>query len=126
MAGSRRRTLGSRGFIHQAGDRAPNIEQVMVVAAAAGTVGPFVTACCTELGKRFGGTVADWTSRVRRNADIPVEVDGVVTVLQIEENLPDEARLTLLDLDFNDPVVRGCRLRWNTEAQAWVPIDHQD
>jgi len=31
----------------------------------AGTLGPLVTAFCTELGKRLGGNVADWASRVR-------------------------------------------------------------
>ena len=101
------------------------------LAIAAGTLGPFVTACCTELGKRFGGTLADWASQIRRTpghsgstrAELPVKVDDAVTVLELEEGLPDEARLALLDLDFSDQAIRGRRLRWNTEAQMWMPPD---
>jgi len=31
----------------------------------AGTLGPLIAAFCTELGKRLGGTVADWASRIK-------------------------------------------------------------
>ena len=89
---------------------------------------PFVTAFCTELGKRFGGTVADWTSRVhlRRKgvespkADLIVEVDDEVTVIELEDDLSDAARLALLELDIKQQAVRGRRLTWNAEAQAWM------
>jgi|SRR5580704_14210949 hypothetical protein len=100
------------------------------VVIGAATFGPFVTAFCTELGKRFGGTVADWTSRVhlRRKgggstkADLIVEVDDDVTVLELEDDLPDEARLALLELDIKQQAVRGRRLTWNAAAQAWLPV----
>src|ERR1700692_4509577 len=97
-----------------------NVSGVEVVIGAA-TFGPFVTAFCTELGKRFGGTVADWTSRVhlRRKggestkADLIVEVDDEVTVLELQDDLPDEARLALLELDLKQQAVRGRRLTWS-------------
>ena len=100
-------------------------------AIAAGTLGPFVTAFCTELGKRLGGAAADRVSQVhlrrkRRDptkADLFVEFDDSVTVLELEEGLPDEAKLALLDLDMNAESIRGQRLRWNVEEQAWLPTD---
>jgi hypothetical protein len=89
-----------------------------------------VTAFCTELGKRLGGTAADWAARVhlRRRQDDPtktvlvVEGDPVATVIEVDEDLPDEARLALLDLDVGNDVVRGHRLRWDAQARAWQPI----
>jgi hypothetical protein len=83
------------------------------------------------LGKRLGGTVADWISRahLRRKvsdpakADLSVEVDETVIVLELDEGLPDEARIALLDLDIDTQAVRGRRLTWNAELGAWVPTD---
>jgi hypothetical protein len=103
------------------------------VVIAASTLGPFVTAFCTELGRRFGGTVADWAGRVRLSrrrhdpaaADLIIDADNVVTVLELEEELSDEARLALLDLDIKADAVRGHRLAWNTETQAWMASDIQ-
>ena len=89
-----------------------DISKVELLLAAA-TAGPFVTACCTELGKRFGGALADWTSRLRHSAgssaqvDLPVKVGEAVTVLELREGLPDEARLALIDLDFSAQAIRG-------------------
>lgn len=96
---------------------------------AATTFGPFVTAFCTELGKRFGGSISDWASKIRlrqkasvpSEADLLVELDNVVTVVELEKDLPDEARLAFLDLDLKAPAIRGRRLRWNAEGQAWEP-----
>jgi hypothetical protein len=94
----------------------------------AGTLGPFLTAFSTELGRRFGGTVADWASRIRlrRRRGEPTEVgltitdDGAVTVLELDEGLSDEARLALIDLDIKADGVRGHRLKWDTQATAWT------
>jgi hypothetical protein len=99
------------------------------VAVAAATIGPFVTAFCTELGKRFGGSVADWAARMKLRSgggdparpDLFVEVDGAVIVIELDKSLPDEARLALLDLDIESSAIRGHRLMWDGEAQAWVP-----
>ena len=98
---------------------------------AAGALGPFVTAFCAELGKRLGGTTADWVSKVRRRkklgdaseAELIVRVDDAGTVLVLEENLPDEARLAFLDLDLKAPMIRGHQLRWSADSQAWVLTD---
>lgn len=90
--------------------------------ATAVTAGPLLTAFCTELGKRFGGSVADWIAQIRRSQagitlDIPVDND--ITVVELAEGLPDDAWLALIDLDFTNPSVRGHRLRWDAETQSW-------
>jgi hypothetical protein len=108
------------------------VVSVPEVAIAAATVGPFLTAYCTELGKRFGGSTADWISKIgirRRRSQIRVPVKGAVTVFEIPndmpdpEHMPDEAKLALIDLDLMAEGVRGQRLRWDAKAGQWVVAD---
>jgi hypothetical protein len=95
--------------------------------AAAVTLGPFLTAFCTELGKRFGGTAADWAARVRTRqasgsrgaAGIEIAAFGKVTIVEITEPLTDDAKLALLDLDIQDAAYCGQTLRWNPGSGAW-------
>jgi hypothetical protein len=105
------------------------IQDVELIVLAS-TLGPLVTAFCTELGKRLGGTVADWMSRVKARpresnrkhaADIVVEADDAVTSLEITDDLSDEAKLALLDLDISDQSIQGRRLRWDGHARRWAP-----
>ncbi|WP_280493238.1 hypothetical protein [Nocardia asiatica] len=73
-----------------------------------------------------------WFRRARRSHD-DVEV---VTVLHIENvdaaailvtaDLPDEARLALLDLDPTEPALHGKVLGWDTGRQQWVPVEAPD
>ena len=101
---------------------------LLPIAVAAGTLGPFVTAFCTELGRRFGGTVADWASRVSlhrkhgvdRQAELFVEVDDTVIVIDLEQGLGFESSAALLELDIDAEDVRGHRLKWDDEARGWV------
>jgi hypothetical protein len=89
-------------------------------ALALWTLGPFVNSFCTELGKRFGGTVGDWASQVHlhrkrrsRKADLFVNIDDTVVVLDLgkgRRGLSDDAMLAFLDLDFKDQAIRGHRL----------------
>ena len=44
-------------------------------------------------------------------------------MIEVNEDLPDEARLALLDLDVESDVIRGQRLRWNVQVGAWLPKD---
>jgi hypothetical protein len=109
----------------------PGDVHIIEMAGLMGTLVPFTTAFCTELGKRFGGTVADWTSRVRLHrasdqsakAEIVVRTDDAFTVIELEEGVPDEARLALLDLNIEAEDIRGHRLRWDAALSAWAPID---
>jgi hypothetical protein len=95
--------------------------------AAAVTIGPFLTALCTELGKRFGGTAADWAARMRTRwapgspgaARIEVAAFGKVTIVEITEPLTDDAKLALLDLDIRDAAYCGRTLRWDPQSGAW-------
>src|SRR5258708_39693993 len=92
---------------------------MMQVAVAAFALGPFVTAFCTELGKRFGGTVADWTSKIdvlhkkgrSARADLLIKDDDAQTVVELHQHLTDEAWLALMDLDIRADAIRGHRLR---------------
>jgi len=100
----------------------------------AATIGPFITAFCTELGKRLGGSVADWAARMKLRprgndpdqSDLLVEFDGAVILIELNKDLPDEARLALLDLDVEASAVRGHRLAWDRTAQRWVSADLED
>jgi hypothetical protein len=97
---------------------------------AAGTLGPLITAFCTELGKRLGGSAADWAKRVRlcRRSDDPAttflqveQVERLWTLIEIGEDLSDEAKLALLDLDVKSDAVRGQQLKWDEQSQKWLP-----
>ena len=101
--------------------------RVLVEAVATGTLGVFISAFCTEMGRRFGGTASDWVKRVhlRKKDNVPrvteliVMVDRAESTIELPEGLPVEARNALLDLDIE--AFRGHRLVWNTEVEAWIP-----
>lgn len=112
-----------------ANERSNHIIDELAIAAAV-AVGPFVTAFCTELGRRFGGTSADWAARVRTRrakpgsvaAQIEVAAFGKVTILEIIDPLTDEAKLALLDLNIQDTAICGQILRWNAGTGAWEVV----
>ena len=108
-------------------DSGPAVEVIVL----ASTLGPLVTAFCSELGKRLGGSTADWISRVTAHArksnrehvaDIVVEAGDVIVSLEITDTLTDDAKLALLDLDINDQAVRGRKLRWVDQAGIWAAV----
>ncbi len=110
-------------------------------AAAFGAVAPAATVFGKALLEALGERAADgaaalptklrqrWFRRTQRSHS-GVEV---VTVLDIENvdaaailvtaDLPDEARLVLLDLDPTEPALHGKVLGWNAENQQWVPVE---
>jgi hypothetical protein len=102
----------------------PEVVEIVLASAILGQ--PFWKAYCTELGKRLGGSTADWAARIRaRNrrrgkADMIIPVDGAVTIIEISNELTDEARLALIELDPTAEGVHGQRMKWDTEAQAWI------
>ena len=49
--------------------------------------------------------------------------DGSAATIAITADLPDEARLALLDLDVTAADVRGKLLRWDDETFSWQPAD---
>jgi len=90
---------------------------------------PLVTEFRTELCRRLGGTTAEWAARVHllrakddsKETDLVIDEVPVATVIEVDENLSDEAKQALLDLDIQSDTVRGQRLRWDTQAAAWLP-----
>jgi hypothetical protein len=49
--------------------------------------------------------------------------EDVAASIFVTGDLPDEARLALLDLDLTDEHLRGKVLGWSAEKQAWLPSD---
>lgn len=46
---------------------------------------------------------------------------GASAVVVVTGDLPDEARLALLDLDLMADEMRGKELRWDDDTSAWRP-----
>jgi hypothetical protein len=82
------------------------------------------------LAKRHADALEDLVeTRVRRKGKpdeyrIGVE-DGSAATIAITEDMPDEARLALLDLDVTANELRGKLLRWDSITSAWRPNDDQ-
>jgi hypothetical protein len=139
-------------------DRVPGSEKAVILATAAVTLSPMVTAFSTELGKRLGGSAADWLKKIRLRPrtrlrlyrcplclqmkegsrppmchGIPMELvrgnpsvlevktDGRTTVFEVSDDMPDEAKLGLIDIDLTKPEIRGHRLRW--DGSQWQATD---
>jgi hypothetical protein len=109
------------------GDVYVNATDMIILSA---TLIPMFAAFFTELGKKLGRGAADKIShiRLRQNAnnpaivDVQVHSDRTLTIVEMSENLPDDARLALIELDFDDPAIRGKRLKWDNEAMNWAPV----
>lgn len=100
----------------------------------------FAKAFLEELGKRAGAGLADLPKRVtdslriRKEAkkgkpdELHVSSNTVpfAAALVITEDLPELARLALIDLDVTAKGLLGRTLRWNAEAGAWLPEDDEE
>jgi hypothetical protein len=98
-------------------------------------LGNFSMAFIQVLGQRAADGVANLPKRVSdlvrkrvRMVAGPDEYrigvnDGSAATIAITADLPDEARLALLDLDVTSDELRGKTLRWDTSASAWLPVD---
>ena len=95
--------------------------------AAAGAI--YAKAFLETLGQRSGDGLAALSKqlgelvRLRRPKGKPsrylIGIEGATTIIIVTEDLPDEARLALLDLDVTADGVRGKTLRWDSQASAW-------
>jgi hypothetical protein len=105
--------------------------EVIALAAAAAI---FSKAFMETLGHRAGDGAANLPKQVRdlarsfhRNrgaGEIRIRVEGQATaIVVVTADLPDGARLALLDLDVTTEELRGKPLRWNTLKAAWLPDD---
>jgi hypothetical protein len=76
------------------------------------------------LAKRHADALEDLVeTRLRKNgkkteAEIGAD-DGSTATVVVTADMPDEARLALLDLDVTADDLRGRRLRWDAATSAW-------
>ncbi|HUA29375.1 MAG TPA: hypothetical protein VMC03_10870 [Streptosporangiaceae bacterium] len=90
-----------------------------------GTLLPGVVAFFAQIGNKLGKKAADRITDIKlwkRDGGIRAEIVATkTTTIDIPDDLSDEARLALLELDINDPEVHGKRLYW--DGQIWRPAD---
>ncbi|WP_280249215.1 hypothetical protein [Nocardia abscessus] len=110
-------------------------------AAAFGAVAPAATVFGKAFLEALGQRAADgaaalpaqlrqrWFRRARRSHG-DVEVVTVLDLANVDAaailvtaDLPDEARLALLDLDPTEPGLHGKVLGWDTERRQWVTVE---
>jgi hypothetical protein len=111
---------------HGSGIIAISPEAVMYGAAVA----IFGKAFLETLGSRTGESAANLPGRVvdlvrarkRRSGktETYLSVGSSAATIVVTEDLPDEARLALLELDVTTAEVRGKQLFWDSHSQAWV------
>jgi hypothetical protein len=88
-------------------------------------LGPFAEAFASKLGERLGESVAAAASKVRlfRHGDEPRELvvkqGSTETTVIIPENMSDDARLALIDLDVTLDRFHGQTLYWDAGGGAW-------
>jgi len=114
----------------------PSWEETAAVAITTSAVTWYVQGIMSELGKRtvevapkaYRGISCRLKFRGRGSkalvqaAAVEVQFDGEATTVVLTKELPDEARLMLLDLDLTSERLRGKFLGWDDAAGEWVPI----
>jgi hypothetical protein len=117
----------------------PSWAEPTAIAATTTVVVPYVQAIMGELAKRtfeavpkaYRGISCRLRFRGRgskalvETAEIDVKFDSAVTTVVLANELPDEARLMLLDLDLTSDEIRGKALRWDSAAGAWQAFSLQ-
>ena len=98
-------------------------EQVLVCVAAS----IYGKAFLETLAKRHADGIADLVrKRFRKNGKTPevhIGVDnGEAATIVVTGDLPDEARLALLDLDVTSEELRGKLLCWDSATSAWLSV----
>ena len=98
--------------------------------AAIFTASVYSKAFLEALAKRHADGLTDLVrERFRKNGkqhEVLIGVEGGASATMIvTEDLPDEARLALLELDVTAVELRGRVLRWDDTAQAWRPTDDE-
>lgn len=89
----------------------------------------FAKAYLEALGRRAGEGTADLVKgirfrRKRGTGETRLGIDsGAAATVVVTEDLPDEARLALLDLDVTAPELRGKVLRWDAATAVWRPSE---
>jgi hypothetical protein len=91
-----------------------------------GALGQRAADSAAKLPKRVGDLVRTRVRRKGKPDEYQVGVgDGSTATIVITADLPDEARLALLDLDVTADELRGKLLRWDESVLAWRPDPDQ-
>lgn len=118
-----RELIADGELVHTAAHQiARDVGELVVGLAAARGLAPFVQAYASALGKALGEVTATALKRIdtlRYLLDDHLQAPNAAAV-ELHPDLPDEARLALLDLDPTAPDVRGKTLRWDPARAAWV------
>jgi hypothetical protein len=101
--------------------------EVVLIAAAAN----YVTVFMQTLAKHNAEALIEAVRTRFRGKGKGLEIvvgteDDAAATLVITSNLPDEARLALLDLDVTAEEVRGKILRWDSDAKVWRAYSADD
>ena len=91
----------------------------------AGAVSIYAKAFLETLAKHHADAVADRLRTWFRKDDETVIGldDGSAAKIVVTADIPDEARIALLDLDVTADDLRGKLLHWDRDASAWRPAD---
>jgi hypothetical protein len=120
---------GGRGAERYLEHSTHDIVEIAATFVAAKALLPFLDAYAKALGKKLGESTGNLLSRLSldsvmrltKGQPVVIGADQPVAV-ELDPNLPDEARLALLDLDLTDAQIHGSVLRWDSAAGRWQPI----
>ncbi|MFD7292329.1 hypothetical protein ACFV9W_03495 [Streptomyces sp. NPDC059897] len=106
---------------------APPYAELAVGFIALKVLGPFIETFATKLGEQLGESVGRALGRIRlfrpaggrRFLGVRVPASQVLTRVELPEDLTEEARLALIDLDPTVEEVRGRLLRWDETSKTW-------
>ena len=96
--------------------------------ALLGAAAIYSKAFLETLAKHHADAVDDHLrTRPRKNGattEVQISIDGGTSAaLVVTADMPDEARLALLDLEVTADELRGKLLRWDGSAATWRPTD---
>ncbi|MCX5535172.1 hypothetical protein OG785_32045 [Streptomyces sp. NBC_00006] len=105
----------------------PPYAELAVGFIALKVLGPFIETFATKLGEQLGESVGRALGRItlfrwagwRRHLGVRVPDSLAWTRVELPEDLTEEARLALIDLDPTAEEVRGRLLRWDETTKTW-------
>jgi hypothetical protein len=104
------------------------VDPLAELLALVATVAVYCKAFLEALGKRRADAGSDLCTRYRKEGtttEAKIGLDGGASAnIVVTADMPDEARLALLDLDVTADEVRGRELRWDSDTSAWRPADN--
>jgi hypothetical protein len=59
--------------------------------------------------------------RTAGKSELEVPVNGVTTTFEVADDMPDKAKLALIDLDITSDQLRCHKLKW--DGKEWVRAD---